>query len=134
MSSLPIRSYFGALQLGITLFCSMLLGQAATAPPVQPSLVEPTFLAVDPANNTASGQIRLTNLSATAITKISLTVGPFISKTSGLDIGAKATLGDADDAGVRHLAGNRRLPVSMEFQPILLHRPVLLVNRGASFQ
>lgn len=97
MPSLRSRSCLVGIVVAITLACGLMIGRAAA--PAQPSLVEPTIMAVDPATSNTSGQIRLTNLSAAPITKILLSVGPFISKTSGLDVGAKATFEGADDGG-----------------------------------
>lgn len=101
MSSPPhCRCLFvvGVLALAFTSFSGY---ARATQAQEQPTILELPLLFVDPATNTASVNIRLINKSTKPITKISLSAGPFVNKSSGKDIGARATFAGPTDAAAK---------------------------------
>lgn len=101
MSPVPARRrvlVVNFLAIALTSF----VGYARAQPsPGQLAVLDLPVLFVDPATNTASVHLRLINRSSQPITKISLSLGPFKSETSGTDVGARATFAGPADAAAK---------------------------------
>jgi hypothetical protein len=101
MPSVHTRHGLVVVTLLIIVLSSFLDDAHAQTQPEQLTILDLPLLFVDPATNTAGVHIRLVNKGPQPIAKISLSAGPFESKSSGKDIGAKVTFTGPTDAAAK---------------------------------